>query len=154
MADPGSGPAGFGHVPGIGTTLLRTAYPALTRYYPDGSQAVLLDATIGCRLGMRSSFGEVAGSALIGLDRDPAPLWTSRGLGWCDSLDRPTLVRTRYDCLGAALAESGYAAVGSVDGICSISASHPCSSFAPSGASPTTDAVGHADGPDDAVDRS
>lgn len=65
---------------------------------------------------MRSGFGGLPGLRLIGLDRDPTALDVARSR-LVRFADRLTLVHTRYDCLGAALAESGYAAVGSVDGI-------------------------------------
>jgi 16S rRNA (cytosine1402-N4)-methyltransferase len=56
------------------------------------------------------------GLRLIGLDRDPSALEVAR-----DRLarfaDRVTLVHTRYDGLATALAESGYAAAESVDGV-------------------------------------
>lgn len=61
-------------------------------------------------------FEGLPGLRLIGLDRDPTALDVARSR-LVRFADRLTLVHTRYDCLGAALAESGYAAVGSVDGI-------------------------------------
>lgn len=116
VADPGSGPTGFGHVPVLAQRCFELLTPALTRYYPDGSQAVLLDATIGAGGHAERFLEGLPGLRLIGLDRDPTALDVARSR-LVRFADRLTLVHTRYDCLGAALAESGYAAVGSVDGI-------------------------------------
>lgn len=116
MADPGSGPTGFGHVPVLAQRCFELLTPALTRYYPDGSQAVLLDATIGAGGHAERFLEGLPGLRLIGLDRDPTALDVARSR-LVRFADRLTLVHTRYDCLGAALAESGYAAVVSVDGI-------------------------------------
>ena len=90
--------------------------PALTRYDSDGSEAVLVDATIGAGGHAERFLTELPGLRLIGLDRDPSALDIAR-TRLARFADRVTLVHTRYDGLAAALAESGYAAVESVDGV-------------------------------------
>jgi 16S rRNA (cytosine1402-N4)-methyltransferase len=106
----------FGHVPVLLERCVELLTPALTRQRADGSGAVLVDATLGAGGHAERFLTELPGLRLIGLDRDPSALDIAR-----DRLtpfgDRVTLVRTRYDGLGAALAESGYAAAESVDGI-------------------------------------
>ena len=59
---------------------------------------------------------ELPGLRLIGLDRDPGALDIARAR-LAPFADRITLVHTRYDGIAAALAESGYAAADSVDGV-------------------------------------
>src|SRR6516162_9117611 len=112
----GSGSNGFGHVPVLLQRCVDLLNPALTRHYPDGSDAVLVDATLGAGGHAERFLTELPGLRLIGLDRDPSALEIAR-----DRLarfaDRVTLVHTRYDVLSAALAESGFAAVESVDGV-------------------------------------
>ena len=90
--------------------------PALTRHHPDGSGAVLLDATIGAGGHAERFLTELPGLRLIGLDRDPTALDIAR-TRLARFADRITLVQTRYDGIEAALDESGYAATESVDGI-------------------------------------
>ena len=90
--------------------------PALTRYHSDGSEAVLVDATIGAGGHAERFLTELPGLRLIGLDRDPSALDIARNR-LRQFEDRLTLVHTRYDGLAAALTESGYAPVESVDGV-------------------------------------
>ncbi|BBX96880.1 ribosomal RNA small subunit methyltransferase H [Mycobacterium lacus] len=90
--------------------------PALTRHQADGSEAVLVDATIGAGGHAERLLTELPGLRLIGLDRDPGALDIAR-TRLAPFADRVTLVRTRYDDLTAALAKSGYGAVESVDGV-------------------------------------
>jgi 16S rRNA (cytosine1402-N4)-methyltransferase len=77
---------------------------------------VLVDATIGAGGHAERFLTGLPGLRLIGIDRDPTALDIARRrltrFG-----DRVTLVHTRFDGIGAALTESGYAAKGSVDGV-------------------------------------
>ncbi|OSC41782.1 16S rRNA (cytosine(1402)-N(4))-methyltransferase RsmH [Mycobacterium decipiens] len=116
VADPGSGPSVFGHVPVLAQRCVELLTPALTRYHLDGSKAVLVDATIGAGGHAERFLEGLPGLRLIGLDRDPTALDIARSR-LARFADRLTLVHMRYDGLAAALAESGYAAVESVDGM-------------------------------------
>ncbi|OBH13714.1 16S rRNA (cytosine(1402)-N(4))-methyltransferase [Mycobacterium sp. E1747] len=106
----------FGHVPVLLHRCVELLTPALTHRHADGSGAVLLDATLGAGGHAEQFLTDLPGLRLIGLDRDPSALDIAR-----DRLarfaDRVTLVHSRYDGLAAALAESGYGTVGSVDGM-------------------------------------
>jgi 16S rRNA (cytosine1402-N4)-methyltransferase len=112
----GSGSNDFGHEPVLLQRCVELLTPALTRRHPDGSGAVLVDATIGAGGHAERFLTELPGLRLIGLDRDPSALDIAR-TRLARFGDRVTLVRTRYDGLVAALAESGYAAAESVDGV-------------------------------------
>jgi 16S rRNA (cytosine1402-N4)-methyltransferase len=112
----GLGPNDFGHVPVLLQRCVALLTPALTRYHSDGSEAVLVDATIGAGGHAERFLTDLPGLQLIGLDRDPSALDIAR-TRLARFADRVTLVHTRYDGLAAALAESGYAAVESVDGV-------------------------------------
>jgi len=118
MADgPDSfGRADFGHVPVLLERCVELLAPALTRRHSDGSGAVLVDATIGAGGHAERFLSELPGLRLIGLDRDPGALDIAR-TRLARFADRITLVHTRYDGLAEALAESGHAAVESVDGV-------------------------------------
>jgi 16S rRNA (cytosine1402-N4)-methyltransferase len=107
---------GFGHVPVLLDRCVALLTPALTRRHPDGSGAVLIDATIGAGGHAERFLTELPGLRLIGVDRDPTALDIAR-TRLARFADRLTLIQTRYDGIGAALAESGYAATESVDGI-------------------------------------
>jgi len=90
--------------------------PALTAHGADGSGAVLVDATVGAGGHSARFLSEFPGLRLIGLDRDPAALAIAAArlepFG-----ERVSLVRTRYDGIAAALAETGFAATDSVNGV-------------------------------------
>ncbi|OBK53674.1 16S rRNA (cytosine(1402)-N(4))-methyltransferase [Mycobacterium sp. 1081908.1] len=106
----------FGHVPVLLHRCVELLTPALTRRHPDGGGAVLVDATLGAGGHAERFLTELPGLRLIGLDRDLSALDIARDrLG--RFAERVTLVRTRYDGIADALAESGYAAAESVDGI-------------------------------------
>ncbi|OBG29337.1 16S rRNA (cytosine(1402)-N(4))-methyltransferase [Mycobacterium sp. 852002-51057_SCH5723018] len=105
-----------GHVPVLLERCLELLTPALTRHHPDGSGAVLVDATLGAGGHAERFLTELPGLRIIGLDRDPSALDIA-GTRLAPFADRITLMHTRYDGLVAALAESGYAAAGSVDGV-------------------------------------
>ncbi|MFW3112288.1 16S rRNA m(4)C1402 methyltransferase [Mycobacterium haemophilum DSM 44634] len=113
MAD---GSSDFGHVPVLAQRCVTLLTPALTRYHADGSNAVLVDATLGAGGHAERFLTELPGLRLIGLDRDPSALDIAR-TRLARFADRVTLIHTRYDGLAAALNESGYAAVESVDGV-------------------------------------
>ena len=107
---------GFGHVPVLLDRCVALLRPALTRHHPDGSGAVLLDATIGAGGHAERFLTELPGLRLIGVDRDPTALDIARAR-LARFADRLTLVQTRYDGIDTALAESGYGPTESVDGM-------------------------------------
>ena len=113
MAD---GPGDFGHVPVLLDRCVELLTPALTRHHADGSGAVLVDATLGAGGHAERFLTDLPGLRLIGLDRDPSALDIAR-TRLARFADRVTLVHTRYDGLAEALAESGYGAPESVDGV-------------------------------------
>lgn len=106
----------YGHVPVLLERCVELLTPALTRHQPDGSGATLVDATLGAGGHAERFLTDLPGLRLIGLDRDPSALDIAR-TRLARFADRVTLVHTRYDGLAAALAESGYAATESVDGL-------------------------------------
>jgi 16S rRNA (cytosine1402-N4)-methyltransferase len=108
-------PEDFGHVPVLAQRCVDLLTPALTRHHPDGSGAVLVDATLGAGGHAERFLTELPGLRLIGLDRDPTALDIA-GARLAPFADRVTLVHTRFDGLTDALAESGYAAMESIDG--------------------------------------
>ncbi|MCV6984896.1 16S rRNA (cytosine(1402)-N(4))-methyltransferase RsmH [Mycobacterium shinjukuense] len=117
MADEsGSGSADFGHVPVLAHRCVELLTPALTRYDPAGSKAVLVDATVGAGGHAERFLSSLPGLRLIGLDRDPSALDIARAR-LARFAGRLTLVHARYDDLAAALTESGYSAMESVDGV-------------------------------------
>lgn len=106
----------FGHVPVLLDRCVELLTPALTRRHPDGSGAVLVDATVGAGGHAERFLTELPGLRLIGLDRDPSALdIAERRLARFS--DRATLVHKRYDGIVAALDECGYAAEQSIDGV-------------------------------------
>jgi 16S rRNA (cytosine1402-N4)-methyltransferase len=107
---------GFGHVPVLLDRCVALLTPALTRHHPDGSGAVLIDATIGAGGHAERFLTELPGLRLIGVDRDPTALDIVR-TRLARFADRVTLIQTRYDGIGPALDELGYAATESVDGM-------------------------------------
>ena len=106
----------YGHVPVLLERCVELLAPALTRHAPDGSGALLIDATLGAGGHTERFLTEFPGLRLIGLDRDPSALEIASArleqFG-----ERFTPVRTRYDGLADALSETGYATAGSVDGV-------------------------------------
>src|SRR6476620_6491576 len=97
----------FGHVPVLLDRCVELLTPALTRREPDGSGAVLVDATLGAGGHAERFLTDLPGLRVIGLDRDPNALWIAgerlAGFG-----DRVLLTRTRFDGIQRAVAESGY----------------------------------------------
>ena len=107
---------GFGHIPVLLDRCVALLRPALTRHRRDGSGAVLVDATIGAGGHTERFLTELPGLRVVGIDRDPTALDIVRQR-LAPFADRLTLVQTRYDGIGTALAESGYDSTESVDGI-------------------------------------
>jgi 16S rRNA (cytosine1402-N4)-methyltransferase len=108
--------ATFGHVPVLLQRCFDLLAPALTRHSPDGSGALLIDATLGAGGHTERFLTELPGLKVIGLDRDPSALDIAGGR-LARFADRFTPVRTRYDGIADALTETGYPATGSVDGV-------------------------------------
>ena len=106
----------FGHVPVLLDRCVELLLPALTRHDPDGSGAVLVDATLGARGHSERFLTDLPGLRVIGLDRDPSALQIARDR-LAPFVSRFTAVRTRYDGIVDALGECGYAASGSIDGV-------------------------------------
>ena len=106
----------FGHVPVLLHRCVELLTPALTRRNPDGSGALLVDATVGAGGHAERFLTDLPGLRLIGLDRDPTALGITRAR-LAPFADRVTLVHTRYDGIAGALAESGYSTTESVDGV-------------------------------------
>ena len=108
MADTsGRAPGDHGHVPVLLDRCVELLTPALTRRSPDGSGAVLVDATLGAGGHAERFLTELPGLRLIGLDRDPDALWIA-GERLAPFADRVLLTRTRFDGIEGVLAESGY----------------------------------------------
>src|ERR1700690_1375392 len=59
----------FGHVPVLLDRCFALLRPALTRHHPDGSGAVLIDATVGAGGHAERFLNELPGLRLIGIDR-------------------------------------------------------------------------------------
>jgi 16S rRNA (cytosine1402-N4)-methyltransferase len=106
----------FGHVPVLLDRCVQLLTPALTRRNADGSGAVLVDATLGAGGHAERFLTELPGLRLVGLDRDPDALWAS-GERLAPFGDRAVVVKTRFDYIAAALAQCGYDATQSVDGV-------------------------------------
>jgi 16S rRNA (cytosine1402-N4)-methyltransferase len=96
-----------GHVPVLLDRCLELLSPALTRNGADGSDAVLVDATLGAGGHAERFLTEFPGLRLIGLDRDPNAL-SIAGERLSRFGDRAVLVRTRYDGIEAVLDQTGY----------------------------------------------
>lgn len=94
------------HIPVLLDRCVELLRPALTRQHPDGTGAVLVDATLGAGGHAERFLTEFVGLRLIGLDRDPDALWIA-GERLSEFGDRVLLVRTRYDGIGGVLAETG-----------------------------------------------
>ncbi len=90
--------------------------PAVLAVSDDGTGAVVIDATLGAGGHSEAILQRFSGVRVIGLDRDPSALEIAS-----DRLapfgGRFTAVYARYDEIARALAESGYPATNSVDGI-------------------------------------
>ena len=102
-----------GHIPVLLDRCVELLAPALTRTDPDGTDAVLVDATLGAGGHSERFLTDFRALRLIGLDRDPNALAIA-GDRLAPFGDRVTLVRTRYDGITSALAEAG---VRRIDGV-------------------------------------
>lgn len=112
MAEQGE----FGHVPVLLERCVELLAPALTRRAADGSGATLVDATLGAGGHTESFLTEFPGLRVIGLDRDTTALDIA-GARLARFGDRFQKVRTRYDGIASALAESGLAETDSIDAV-------------------------------------
>ena len=102
-----------GHIPVLLDRCVQLLAPALTRRQDDGADAVLVDATLGAGGHSERFLTEFPGLTVIGLDRDPNALDIA-GRRLARFGDRIRLVRTRYDGITAAIAESGFRRVDGV----------------------------------------
>ncbi|MCW2688435.1 MAG: mraW [Mycobacterium sp.] len=109
-------PDDFGHIPVLLGRCVELLAPALTRQNPDGTGAVLVDATLGAGGHAERFLTELPGLRLIGLDRDPNAQRIAGGR-LERFTDRVMLIPARYDKIGEALAESGYGPDSSVDAV-------------------------------------
>jgi len=91
-----------GHIPVLLDRCVELLGPALTRRSPDGSGAVLVDATLGAGGHAERFLTEFEGLKLIGLDRDPNALWTA-GERLARFADRVVVVKARYDAIARAV---------------------------------------------------
>ncbi|MGB8402450.1 MAG: 16S rRNA (cytosine(1402)-N(4))-methyltransferase RsmH [Mycobacterium sp.] len=103
------------HVPVLLDRCVELLTPALTRRSPDGSGAVLIDATLGAGGHSQRFLSDLPGLTLIGLDRDETALRLA-GQRLAPYGDRVKLVHTPYDGIDEALTQSGYRA-GELDAI-------------------------------------
>ncbi|NLU82913.1 16S rRNA (cytosine(1402)-N(4))-methyltransferase RsmH [Rhodococcus sp. HNM0569] len=107
---------GFGHVPVMLERAVELLGPAVTAVSPDGTGAVMVDATLGLGGHSEHFLRTFPGLRLIGLDRDPDALATARRR-LEPYRERTTFVRTRYDGIADALVEAGLEPVESVHAI-------------------------------------
>jgi 16S rRNA (cytosine1402-N4)-methyltransferase len=84
------------HVPVLLDRCVELLTPALTRHAPDGSGAILVDATLGAGGHSERFLSDLPGLSVVGLDRDRTALAIA-GERLAPFGDRVTLVRTRYD---------------------------------------------------------
>ena len=135
--------------------LRRTAHSGAHPPAPDGSGAVLVDATLGAAGHAGTIPHRFPGPAADRAGPRPQRAWRSRPGRLAGFGDRVTLVRTRYDGIAAALTEAGRARSGSVDGILfdlGVSSMQLDRDRARLLVRPGR-AAGHADGPGCAADR-
>jgi 16S rRNA (cytosine1402-N4)-methyltransferase len=95
------------HIPVLLDRCVELLAPALTRNAADGSGAVLVDATLGAGGHTERFLTEFPGLRVIGLDRDPNALWIA-GERLSAFGDRVLMVRTRYDGIEGAIAQTDY----------------------------------------------
>jgi 16S rRNA (cytosine1402-N4)-methyltransferase len=110
MPDSTTGPDRTPHVPVLLDRCVELLTPALTRRSPDGSGAVLVDATLGAGGHAERFLTDLPGLRLVGLDRDPSALAIA-GERLAPFSDRVRFVRTRYDGYWADRSE------GAIDGV-------------------------------------
>jgi 16S rRNA (cytosine1402-N4)-methyltransferase len=109
-------PNTHGHIPVLLDRSIELLRPALTRRSPDGTGAVLVDATLGAGGHSESFLREFGGLKVIGLDRDPDALWIA-GQRLEPFADRVVLVKARYDAIPGVLSNPDYSTGDSVDGV-------------------------------------
>lgn len=109
-------PRRFGHVPVLLDRCVELLTPALTARAADGAGALFIDATLGAGGHTERILRDLPGVQAIGLDRDPTALGIA-GERLASFGARAALVRTRFDGIADALAETGYPAESSVDGV-------------------------------------
>ena len=102
-----------GHIPVLLDRCVELLAPALTRHHEDGTGAVLVDATLGAGGHSERFLTDFPGLHVIGLDRDPTALGIA-GARLAPFGDRMRPVRTRYDGIAGAIAESGFT---QIDGV-------------------------------------
>jgi 16S rRNA (cytosine1402-N4)-methyltransferase len=93
-----------GHIPVLLDRCVDLLRPAITRHSPDGSGAVLVDATLGAGGHAERFLTEFEGMRLIGLDRDPDAL-SIAGERLAPFADRVVIVKASYDAIGGVAAE-------------------------------------------------
>ncbi|CAN5448222.1 hypothetical protein BH11ACT7_BH11ACT7_11930 [soil metagenome] len=109
-------PRRFGHVPVLLDRCVELLTPALNARAADGAGALFIDATLGAGGHTERILRDLPGVQAIGLDRDPTALGIA-GERLASFGARAALVRTRFDGIADALAETGYPAESSVDGV-------------------------------------
>ncbi|MET0899084.1 MAG: 16S rRNA (cytosine(1402)-N(4))-methyltransferase RsmH [Mycobacterium sp.] len=112
----GDQPQRYGHIPVMLERCLELLAPALTARAADGAGAVFIDATLGAGGHTERFLSALPGLQAIGLDRDPSALDIA-GARLAPFGDRAALVRTRYDGIADALAETGHPPTQSVDAV-------------------------------------
>ncbi|MFC7675801.1 16S rRNA (cytosine(1402)-N(4))-methyltransferase RsmH [Mycolicibacterium sp. GCM10028919] len=110
MPDSTTGPDRTPHVPVLLDRCVELLTPALTRRSPDGSGAILVDATLGAGGHAERFLTDLPGLRLVGLDRDPSALAIAEER-LAPFSDRVRFVRTRYDGYWADRSE------GEIDGV-------------------------------------
>ncbi len=93
-----------GHIPVLLDRCVELLAPALTRTAPDGSGAVLVDATLGAGGHAERFLTRFPAVRLVGLDRDPNALAIARER-LTSFADRITFLQTRYDGIASVLSE-------------------------------------------------
>lgn len=114
--DHGSRSAGFGHTPVMLERVDQLLRPAVTRGGAQGTDAVLVDCTLGMGGHTEHFLQTYPQLRVIGLDRDAQALEiaTDRLAPFADRL---TTVHTRYDGIGPALAGLGLSPTDAVDAV-------------------------------------
>ena len=94
------------HIPVLLDRCVELSRPALTRHSPDGSGAVLVDATLGAGGHAERFLTELPGLKVFGLDRDPDALWIA-GERLAPFGDRVVVVKARFDAVGGVARRTG-----------------------------------------------
>ena len=127
-----------GHIPVLLDRCVELLRPALTRQSPDGSGAVLVDATLGAGGHAERFLTEFGGLRLIGLDRDPDALWIAgerlSGSATASCWSAPVTTASRTSLPKPI---TGQATTAVFKASCSTSACRRCNWTEPSAGSPT-----------------